>query len=124
MAGIWSDENKLARWLDVELAALEAWAETGEVPADAVVEIRARAQPRPGRRRGPGRGDARAAAARPHPRDPCRADHVRPQARGLGLRARPRPRPPRAGARGDACWQALRRRRHLLGDGSGGRAPR
>jgi adenylosuccinate lyase len=43
MARIWSDENRLARWLDVELAALDAWAETGEVPADAVADIRSRA---------------------------------------------------------------------------------
>src|SRR5919197_706419 len=27
MAKIWSDESRLARWLDVELAALDAWAE-------------------------------------------------------------------------------------------------
>jgi adenylosuccinate lyase len=45
MAGVWSEERKLARWLDVELAALEAWAELGAVPADAVAEIRERAQP-------------------------------------------------------------------------------
>jgi adenylosuccinate lyase len=45
MAGVWSEESKLARWLDVELAALEAWAELGAVPADAVAEIRERAQP-------------------------------------------------------------------------------
>ena len=45
MAGVWSDESKLARWLDVELAALEAWAELGAVPAEAVTEIRARAMP-------------------------------------------------------------------------------
>jgi adenylosuccinate lyase len=45
MAGVWSDESKLARWLDVELAALDAWAELGAVPADAVVEIRERAKP-------------------------------------------------------------------------------
>jgi adenylosuccinate lyase len=44
MAGIWSEEGKLARWLDVELAALDAWAEVGGVPADAVAEIRATAQ--------------------------------------------------------------------------------
>ena len=42
MAGVWSDESKLARWLDVELAALDGWAELGVVPADAVAEIRAR----------------------------------------------------------------------------------
>ena len=45
MAGVWSEERKLARWLDVELAALEAWAELGAVPADAVAEIRERAKP-------------------------------------------------------------------------------
>jgi adenylosuccinate lyase len=41
MARIWSDENRLARWLEVELAALEAWAEVGAVPRDDVAEIRA-----------------------------------------------------------------------------------
>jgi adenylosuccinate lyase len=45
MAGVWSEESKLARWLDVELAALEAWAELGAIPADAVAEIRQRAHP-------------------------------------------------------------------------------
>jgi adenylosuccinate lyase len=43
MTRIWSDETKLARWLDVELAALDAWAEVGGVPAEAAREIRARA---------------------------------------------------------------------------------
>jgi adenylosuccinate lyase len=45
MARIWSDEGKLARWLDVELAALEGWAEAGVVPADAQAEIAAGATP-------------------------------------------------------------------------------
>jgi adenylosuccinate lyase len=45
MAAIWSDESKLARWLDVELAALEGWSEVGAVPSDAVREIRDRAAP-------------------------------------------------------------------------------
>jgi adenylosuccinate lyase len=45
MARIWSDEEKLARWLDVELAALDGWAAIGVVPAEAAVEIRARAVP-------------------------------------------------------------------------------
>jgi len=45
MARTWSDENKLARWLEVELAALEGWAEVGVVPADVVREIRERAAP-------------------------------------------------------------------------------
>jgi adenylosuccinate lyase len=43
MARIWSDEGRLERWLEVELAALDGWAEVGAVPADAVREIRARA---------------------------------------------------------------------------------
>jgi adenylosuccinate lyase len=43
MARIWSEEGKLGRWLDVELAALDAWAEVGAIPADDVAEIRARA---------------------------------------------------------------------------------
>jgi adenylosuccinate lyase len=44
MAQIWSDEGKLARWLDVELAALEGWAEVGVVPVEAVAEISATAR--------------------------------------------------------------------------------
>jgi len=45
MARIWSDEAKLARWLEVELAALDAGAELGLVPTDAARTIRDRAQP-------------------------------------------------------------------------------
>jgi adenylosuccinate lyase len=45
MAKVWSEENKLARWLDVELAALEGWAEVGSVPAEIVSEIRDQAVP-------------------------------------------------------------------------------
>jgi len=45
MARVWSDESKLARWLDVELAALDGWAALGSVPTDAVAEIRERAVP-------------------------------------------------------------------------------
>jgi adenylosuccinate lyase len=44
MARIWSDESRLARWLDVELAALDAWAEVGVVPAEAAGVIRAGAK--------------------------------------------------------------------------------
>jgi adenylosuccinate lyase len=43
MSGIWSDEGKLARWLEVELAALDGWAELGVVPAEDVAAIRSRA---------------------------------------------------------------------------------
>jgi adenylosuccinate lyase len=35
MARIWSDEGRLASWLEVELAATAAWAELGVVPAEA-----------------------------------------------------------------------------------------
>jgi adenylosuccinate lyase len=44
MARVWSEQRKLERWLEVELAALEAWAEIGRIPADAAREIRARAR--------------------------------------------------------------------------------
>ncbi len=43
MKAIWSDEGRLARWLEVELAALEGWAAIGAIPRDAVDEIRSRA---------------------------------------------------------------------------------
>ena len=45
MARVWSDERRLELWLDVELAALDAWATVGAVPAAAVASIRGRAQP-------------------------------------------------------------------------------
>jgi len=45
MSRIWSDEGRLARWLDVELAALDGWAEIGEIPAADVAAIRSRALP-------------------------------------------------------------------------------
>jgi adenylosuccinate lyase len=40
MARIWSEEGKLDRWLQVEIAVCEAWAEQGTVPKDAVERIR------------------------------------------------------------------------------------
>jgi adenylosuccinate lyase len=45
MARIWSDEGKLAAWLEVELAATAAWAELGVVPGDAAAAITAGAVP-------------------------------------------------------------------------------
>jgi adenylosuccinate lyase len=45
MRRIWSEEGKLARWFEVELAALDAWAELGAVPAADVAAIRAGATP-------------------------------------------------------------------------------
>jgi adenylosuccinate lyase len=45
MTRIWSEESKLARWLEVELAALEGWAEVGAIPGEDVTKIRAHATP-------------------------------------------------------------------------------
>jgi adenylosuccinate lyase len=45
MAKLWSDEARLARMLDVELAALDGWAELGVVPAEAVGRIRSNVRP-------------------------------------------------------------------------------
>jgi adenylosuccinate lyase len=44
MAQVWSDERKLAAWLEVELAAVDAWAELGTVPREAAQTIRAEAR--------------------------------------------------------------------------------
>ncbi len=43
MKEIWSDEGRLSRWFDVELAVLETWAELGAVPSQDVDTIRAEA---------------------------------------------------------------------------------
>jgi adenylosuccinate lyase len=43
MTRVWSEEAKLERWLAVELAALDAWAEHGDVPRAAADRIRAEA---------------------------------------------------------------------------------
>jgi adenylosuccinate lyase len=40
MGRIWSDQNKFAQWLEVELAASEALAELGEVPSEAAGLLR------------------------------------------------------------------------------------
>lgn len=40
MAAIWTDQAKFQRWLDVEVAACEAWAELGQIPAEAAKKIR------------------------------------------------------------------------------------
>ncbi len=49
MARIWSDEGKLAAWLEVELAATAAWAELGAVPQDAAALIAQATPPTPER---------------------------------------------------------------------------
>lgn len=43
MGRIWSEENKLNNWLSIEIAACEAWADLGKIPAEAVDTIKARA---------------------------------------------------------------------------------
>jgi adenylosuccinate lyase len=43
MSHIWSEQEKLRRWLDVELAALDGWAEVGTVSRESVDAIRATA---------------------------------------------------------------------------------
>jgi adenylosuccinate lyase len=45
MKRIWSDESRLARWLEVELAALDGWAEVGAVPRESAEWIRVNAVP-------------------------------------------------------------------------------
>ncbi len=40
MKNIWSDENKFARWLEVEIAVCEAWSELGTIPRETVPKIK------------------------------------------------------------------------------------
>jgi adenylosuccinate lyase len=44
MGQVWSDGNKFAKWLEVELAATETLAEAGQVPKEAAAAIRSRAK--------------------------------------------------------------------------------
>src|SRR6059036_1514799 len=44
MGHVWSDANKFAKWLEVELAATDALAEAGQVPKEAAATIRALAK--------------------------------------------------------------------------------
>jgi adenylosuccinate lyase len=43
MAAVWTEEAKLARWLEVELAVCRAWAARGVIPDSDLAEIEARA---------------------------------------------------------------------------------
>jgi adenylosuccinate lyase len=43
MGAVWSDENRYRKWLDVELAVCEAWAELGQIPAVSLQRIKAKA---------------------------------------------------------------------------------
>ncbi len=40
MKKVWSDENKFAKWLEVEIAVCEAWAELDVIPREAVPKIK------------------------------------------------------------------------------------
>jgi adenylosuccinate lyase len=44
MGRIWTEENKFKKWLEIEVLACEAWAELGEIPPDALKEIKERAR--------------------------------------------------------------------------------
>ncbi len=43
LARIWSDENRYTKWMEIEIAACEAWAELGRIPAESAANIRDRA---------------------------------------------------------------------------------
>src|SRR4030043_2005577 len=43
MGKLWDLENKYHKWLDVEIAACEAWAELGEIPRDVLRTIKKKA---------------------------------------------------------------------------------
>jgi adenylosuccinate lyase len=43
MGGIWTEQAKFQSWLDVEIAACEAQAQLGRVPAAALAEIKSKA---------------------------------------------------------------------------------
>jgi adenylosuccinate lyase len=45
MGRIWTDETRLAKWLEVELAATEALAECSQVPEEAAQKLRTAAKP-------------------------------------------------------------------------------
>ena len=40
MKKVWSDENKFAKWLEVEIAVCDAWSEVGVVPREAIPKIK------------------------------------------------------------------------------------
>jgi adenylosuccinate lyase len=40
MKRVWSDKNKFEKWLQVEIAVCESWAEVGRIPKEAIPEIK------------------------------------------------------------------------------------
>ena len=91
IGAVWSDERRMQGWLEVELAATDAWAAEGRVPAEAAAACRERAVVHG--RGGPG----------------ARADH---QPRRRRLRRRRRGLGRRAGALDPLRAHLLRRARH------------
>jgi adenylosuccinate lyase len=43
MGSLWEPQNKFQKWLDVEIAVCEAWAELGKVPKKALEVIKKKA---------------------------------------------------------------------------------
>jgi adenylosuccinate lyase len=43
MAAVWSDQARLANWLEIEILAVEAWSELGKIPPEDALAIRERA---------------------------------------------------------------------------------
>ncbi len=43
MAAVWSDEARLANWLEIEVLAVEAWSELGKIPPEDAHAVRERA---------------------------------------------------------------------------------
>jgi len=44
MGKLWEPENRFQKWLDVEIAVCEAWAELGEIPKEALTVIKEKAK--------------------------------------------------------------------------------
>ncbi len=43
MTAVWSDEARMANWLEIEIRAVEAWAELGRIPPEDAAAVRERA---------------------------------------------------------------------------------
>ena len=77
IGAVWTDERRMSAWLEVELAATDAWAAEGVVPAEAAAACRERATFTV--------DDGQGARAHDRPR----RRRVRRRRLGLGRRARP-----------------------------------
>ena len=40
MKKVWSEASKFSKWLEVEIAVCEAWADTGVIPREAIPKIK------------------------------------------------------------------------------------